>query len=242
MASSLEQPTIYVIGGPNGVGKTTFANEFLPHYVRCNEFLNADLIAAGLSPYMPESQNVRASQLMLERMQDLVSKRKTFAFETTLAARSYRQMILEWKELGYRIHLFFLWLPNPDMAVLRVANANERVHRSWRSFCCRGLHCYESSSHRKASFEQRSACNRRRSAVIGGRIWLASCKCSTKAGSNRYRYDVICIHRNPRHQPSSLPTIRSKPDSKSRWICVIPARFPPLARFGERVGGRALTW
>jgi predicted ABC-type ATPase len=122
MASSLEQPTIYVIGGPNGVGKTTFANEFLPHYVRCNEFLNADLIAAGLSPYMPESQNVRASQLMLERMQDLVSKRKTFAFETTLAARSYRQMILEWKELGYRIHLFFLWLPNPDMAVLRVAN------------------------------------------------------------------------------------------------------------------------
>lgn len=193
MAFSLEQPTIYVIGGPNGVGKTTFANEFLPHYVRCNEFLNADLIAAGLSPYMPESQNVRASQLMLERMQDLV-------------------------------------------------NADERVHRSWRSFCCRGLHCYESSSHRKASFEQRSACNRRRSAVIGGRIWLASCKCSTKAGSNRYRYDVICIHPNPRHQPSSLPTIRSKPDSKSRWICVIPARFPPLARFGERVGGRALTW
>lgn len=72
--TGIEQPTIYVIGGPNGVGKTTFANEFLPHYVRCNEFLNADLIAAGLSPYMPESQNVRASQLMLERMQDLVSQ------------------------------------------------------------------------------------------------------------------------------------------------------------------------
>ena len=113
---------IYIIAGPNGVGKTTFANEFLTRYVRCNEFLNADLIAAGLSPYLPESQNVRASQLMLERMQDLVGKRKTFAFETTLAARSYRQKVLEWKEIGYRVHLFFLWLPNPDMAVLRVAN------------------------------------------------------------------------------------------------------------------------
>jgi len=82
------QPAIYIIGGPNGVGKTTFANEFLHQYVQCNEFLNADLIAAGLSPYMPESQNIRASELMLERMTELVARRATFAFETTLSAHS----------------------------------------------------------------------------------------------------------------------------------------------------------
>ena len=149
MTSSLEQPTIYIIGGPNGVGKTTFANEFLPHYVRCNEFLNADLIAAGLSPYLPESQNVRASQLMLERMQDLVGKRKTFAFETTLAARSYRQRVLEWKEMGYRVHLFFLWLPKPDMAVLRVANRVKQgghniPEHTIRKRYTRGIHNFQS--------------------------------------------------------------------------------------------------
>ncbi len=149
MTSNQEQPTIYIIGGPNGVGKTTFANEFLPHYVRCNEFLNADLIAAGLSPYLPESQNVRASQLMLERMQDLVGKRKTFAFETTLAARSYRQRVLEWKELGYRVHLFFLWLPNPDMAVLRVANRVKQgghniPEHTIRQRYTRGIHNFQS--------------------------------------------------------------------------------------------------
>jgi predicted ABC-type ATPase len=122
MTSSDERPRIYVIAGPNGAGKTTFASRFLPDYVHCTEFLNADLIAAGLSPFAPESQNTRASELMLERMDGLIERRETFSFETTLAARSYRQKIIGWRKSGYYVHLFFLWLPSADMAVARVAN------------------------------------------------------------------------------------------------------------------------
>jgi len=122
MTSNDQRPRIYVIAGPNGAGKTTFASRFLPEYVHCTEFLNADLIAAGLSPFAPESQNARASELMLERMDTLIEKRATFSFETTLAARSYSQKIIGWRESGYYVHLFFLWLPSADMAVARVAN------------------------------------------------------------------------------------------------------------------------
>lgn len=114
-------PTIYIVAGPNGAGKTTFATSFLPAFAQCREFLNADLIAAGLSPYQPESQAVRASQLLLERIQELVATRSSFSFETTLAARSYRQAILKWHELGFKVVLYFLWLPNADAAVDRVA-------------------------------------------------------------------------------------------------------------------------
>ncbi|MEZ6097683.1 MAG: zeta toxin family protein [Pirellulaceae bacterium] len=114
-------PHIYIIAGPNGAGKTTFANRFLPRFVQCREFLNADLIAAGLSPYSPDSQAIRASQLLLERIHGLVEQQQSFSFETTLAGKSYRQTIPRWQELGYRVVLFFLWLPSVEMAVERVA-------------------------------------------------------------------------------------------------------------------------
>ena len=114
--------TIYIIAGPNGAGKTTFANRFLPKYVECSEFLNADLIAAGLSPFAPDSQNLRASELMLLRMRELLESRQTFSFETTLAARSYASHIPDWKSKGYCISLFFLWLPTVELAIERVAN------------------------------------------------------------------------------------------------------------------------
>jgi predicted ABC-type ATPase len=122
MTSSDQGPKIYIIAGPNGAGKTTFASRFLPEYVHCTEFLNADLIAAGLSPFAPERQNIRASELMLERMDGLIRRRETFSFETTLAARSYCQKIVGWRDSGYYVHLFFLWLLSADMAVARVAN------------------------------------------------------------------------------------------------------------------------
>ncbi len=115
-------PTIYIIAGPNGAGKTTFANRFLPEFVFCREFLNADLIAAGLAPYAPDSQAFRASQLMLERIHQLVDARETFAFETTLGARSYAQLIPKWRLAGYRVVLFFLWLPSAELAIARVAS------------------------------------------------------------------------------------------------------------------------
>lgn len=115
-------PEVYVIAGPNGAGKTTFATRFLPHYADCYEFLNADLIAAGLSPFSPASQNLRASELMLERMRQLLANRQTFSFETTLAPRSYARQIPMWQSSGYRVFLFFLWLPSAELAIQRVAN------------------------------------------------------------------------------------------------------------------------
>lgn len=115
------QPTIYILAGPNGAGKTTFANSFLPKFANCYEFLNADLIAAGLAPFAPETQAVLASELLLKRIDELVATRTTFSFETTLAARSYRASILQWRRLGYRVALYFIWLPSPEMAIRRVS-------------------------------------------------------------------------------------------------------------------------
>jgi predicted ABC-type ATPase len=113
---------VYVIAGPNGAGKTTFASEFLPEFVQCREFLNADLIAAGLSPFAPETQNVRAGRLLLERISQLASERADFGFETTLSGRSYVKLLSDMRSNGYRVVLFFLWLPNAEMAVARVQN------------------------------------------------------------------------------------------------------------------------
>ena len=113
--------TIYIIAGPNGAGKTMFANSFLPTFAKCREFLNADLIAAGLSPYNPESQAFRASELLLQRIDELVESHSSFSFETTLAARSYRNSSLKWKAKGYQVFLVYLWLPSAGVAVERVA-------------------------------------------------------------------------------------------------------------------------
>jgi predicted ABC-type ATPase len=115
-------PTVYLIAGPNGAGKTTFASEFLPEFVKCREFLNADLIAAGLSPFAPESQNVRAGRLLLQRIDELAADHETFGFETTFSGRTYVKLLGDMKSSGYHIALFFLWLPNADMAVQRVEN------------------------------------------------------------------------------------------------------------------------
>jgi predicted ABC-type ATPase len=122
MQTANNPPTIYVIAGPNGAGKTTFASKFLPDFVTCREFLNADLIAAGLSPFAPETQNLRAGRLLLERIGELVAKRVDFGFETTLAGRSYAKLLNDFKAVGYRIELLFLWLPEVEYAVARVQN------------------------------------------------------------------------------------------------------------------------
>jgi predicted ABC-type ATPase len=112
---------VYVIAGPNGAGKTTFATKFLPDFVKCREFLNADLIATGLSPFAPESQNVRAGRLLLTRISELTAAQENFGFETTLAGRSYAHQFRRMKLQGYQIVLFFLWLPSADLSVARVA-------------------------------------------------------------------------------------------------------------------------
>jgi predicted ABC-type ATPase len=117
-----EPPTVYVIAGPNGAGKTTFASEFLPDFVKCRQFLNADLIAAGLSPFAPETENVRAGRLLLERIRELAAARANFGFETTLSGRTYFKLLSDMRASGYRIILFFLWLPTAELALTRVQN------------------------------------------------------------------------------------------------------------------------
>jgi predicted ABC-type ATPase len=117
----VDKPLIIIIAGPNGAGKTSFALDFLPHEAACPVFINADLIAAGLSPFAPEKAAVQAARIMLQTMAQHVMSRRSFAFETTLSGRSYALQIPRWRHLGYFVRLYFLSLPSADTAVQRVA-------------------------------------------------------------------------------------------------------------------------
>lgn len=112
---------IIIIAGPNGVGKTTFAREYLLKEAHCPEFVNLDLIAAGLSPFNPARAAIQAGRLMLSEIQRRVRKCESFAFETTLSGHVYSRMIPEWRMAGYHVRLIFLALPTPEMAISRVA-------------------------------------------------------------------------------------------------------------------------
>jgi predicted ABC-type ATPase len=117
---------IIIIAGPNGAGKTTFACEFLPQEAECPKFVNADLIAAGLSPFAPGVAAVKAARIMLESIAEFEQRGESFAFETTLSGLVYARRIHRWREAGYHVSLFFLSLPSPQMAIDRVA---ERVRQ-----------------------------------------------------------------------------------------------------------------
>lgn len=112
---------IVIIAGPNGAGKTTFAREFLPREAECPDFINADLIAAGLSPFDPQRAALRAGRLMLLEIARRVRAGESFAFETTLSGRSYARLIPQWQSVGYHVKLIFLSLPTVDLAIARVA-------------------------------------------------------------------------------------------------------------------------
>ncbi|MGH8190191.1 MAG: zeta toxin family protein [Rhodanobacteraceae bacterium] len=117
---------IIIIAGPNGAGKTTFANEFLPNEANCPMFINADLIAAGLSPFKPELAAIKAGKLMLQSMTEFLARSESFAFETTLAGTQYARRIPHWRKAGYHVTLIFLSLAGPEMAIARVV---ERVRQ-----------------------------------------------------------------------------------------------------------------
>jgi predicted ABC-type ATPase len=112
---------IVIIAGPNGAGKTTFAREFLPREADCPDFINVDLIAAGLSPFNPQRATLRAGRLMLTEIARRVRTGESFAFETTLSGKNYARLIPQWKSIGYHVKLIFLSLPSAELAVARVA-------------------------------------------------------------------------------------------------------------------------
>ena len=116
-----ERRHIYIIAGPNGAGKTTFARRFIPSTINITQFVNADLIAAGLSPFAPEREAIQAGKLMLRQIAKLVNQGESFCFETTLAGRSYARMIPKWQSQGFVVRLIFLSLTSVDIAIARVA-------------------------------------------------------------------------------------------------------------------------
>ena len=122
--------TCYIIAGPNGAGKTTFATSYLPLETDCSNFINADLIAEGLSPFNPELVAFEAARLLLRKIDDFVAKDLSFAFESTLSGKNYINRILDWKNKGYRVIIFYLKLPIDEMAIARV---NQRVKEGGHS-------------------------------------------------------------------------------------------------------------
>lgn len=115
------RPSIVILAGPNGAGKSTVAPTLLHDAFGIDEFVNADVIASGLSAFAPESAAITAGRIMLARLRELADTRVDFAFETTLASRSFAPWLRDLRESGYDIHLFFLWLSSADLAIGRVA-------------------------------------------------------------------------------------------------------------------------
>lgn len=113
--------TLYIISGCNGAGKTTASYTILPDICQCNEFVNADEIAKGLSPLNPESVAIEAGRLMLKRIETLLHSDKTFSIESTLATKSYKNLIERAQDKGYKVKLLFFWLDSPQTAIERVA-------------------------------------------------------------------------------------------------------------------------
>ena len=143
----LPDKRIIIIAGPNGAGKTTLARELLPNEANIPTFINADLLAAGLDPLQPDRAAFRAGRMMLEMIDACVLRGESFSFETTLSGRGYARMIPRWQEQGYRVTLYYLPLPSPEMAIERVRQRvlmgghhvpddiiRRRLHASWHNF------------------------------------------------------------------------------------------------------------
>lgn len=117
----MEGKVLYIISGCNGAGKTTASYTVLPEVLECREFVNADEIAKGLSPFNPESVAIDAGRLMLQRIQELLKMNETFSIETTLSTKSYRNLVNKAHKQGYQVKLIFFWLDTPETAINRVA-------------------------------------------------------------------------------------------------------------------------
>ena len=151
MITKAKQPRCIVIAGPNGAGKTTFAREYLPKDARVIHFVNADLIAGGLSPLRPELAALTAGRLVLAELDRLAKSKQSFAFETTLSGLTYLSRLKRWKAAGYRIEILFLRLSSAQIALRRIAarvrqgghdvpakDVVRRFKRGWANF----VECY----------------------------------------------------------------------------------------------------
>lgn len=121
--------TLYIISGCNGAGKTTASITILPEILNCKEFVNADEIARGLSPFNPESVAIQAGKLMLQRIEYLINGDESFSIETTLSTKSYASLVKGAHENGFNVQLLFFWLPTPEHAIARVAQRKKRARR-----------------------------------------------------------------------------------------------------------------
>lgn len=121
-----DKPELLIIAGPNGAGKTTFANTYLPEFTKVREFVNADLIAKGISPFAPERALIEAGRILLDRVHHLINDRMTFALESTLSGRSYLDLLLKSKANGYTIAIYYIYLDSVELSMNRIA---ERVQR-----------------------------------------------------------------------------------------------------------------
>lgn len=157
---------VYVVAGPNGAGKTTFAREFLPNYAKCPNFVNADLIAMGLSPFSPRSAAIKAGRLVLSRVKEFSKSGADFGFETTLLGKTHLRQFRRLEAEGYRIHIFFLWVPGAELSLLRiknrvadgghnvpVADVTRRFNRSLGNF----FHVYQPFTHSWMLFDNSGA-------------------------------------------------------------------------------------
>lgn len=147
MTREKDKPRCIVVAGPNGAGKTTFAREYLPKEARVLNFLNADLIASGLSPLRPEHAAFRAARLMLDELDGFVERRADFAWESTLSGLAHIKRLQTMKELGYRLEIVYLSLASPQLAMRRIearvrqgghnvpkCDVLRRFFRSWHNF------------------------------------------------------------------------------------------------------------
>lgn len=129
----MEEKHLYIISGPNGAGKTTASYSVLPKILQCREFVNADEIARGLSPFNPESVAIEAGRLMLNRIGELLRRNESFSIETTLSTRSYFRLVEQAHQQGYEVTLLYFWLKSPKQAIERVA---ERVSKGGHNIPC----------------------------------------------------------------------------------------------------------
>lgn len=125
-----EKPVVHIVAGPNGAGKTTFAMDYLQREEHISDFINADMIAKGLSPLDPEAVQMEAGKIFLRLLNEKIAYRKNFAFETTLSGNHYLKKVRDWKAGGWEIVLHFLWIPNAEFSKLRV---QERVAQGGHS-------------------------------------------------------------------------------------------------------------